>query len=119
MRKLRQIVLGGIVLGAWLTGCKEDSIDFSAQVKPIINKRCISCHGGVKRNANLSLLFRKEALDTAESGKLAIVPGDPGNSELMHRITSDDPEYRMPYKEEPLTQNEIDILRQWIREGAA
>jgi hypothetical protein len=118
MRKKCKIFLVGIVLCVWFTGCQENKIDFSAQVKPIINKRCISCHGGVKRNAKLSLLFRHEALDTAESGKLAIVPGDPGHSELVRRINAKDPEERMPYKEEPLTKAEIDILTQWIKEGA-
>lgn len=101
-----------------ISACQNDKIDFSADVKPILNKRCISCHGGVKRNANFSLLFRHEALDTAESGKRVIVPGDPDHSELIRRITSNDPEVRMPYKDEPLTKDEIQILTQWIREGA-
>ncbi|HEX6227255.1 MAG TPA: DUF1553 domain-containing protein [Chryseolinea sp.] len=118
MRKSATILLTTTVLSVWFTGCNDAKIDFSAQVKPILNKRCISCHGGVKRNAEFSLLFRKEALDTAESGKLAIVPGDPGHSELIRRINSQDPEVRMPYKEEPLTKEEIDILTQWIKEGA-
>lgn len=98
--------------------CAKKKVDFSAEVKPILNKHCISCHGGVKRNAKFSLLFRHEALDTAESGKRVIVPGDPGHSELVRRITSNDPDVRMPYKEEPLTKHEIDILTQWISEGA-
>src|SRR5688572_28214299 len=108
-----------IALGCLLAGCNSDKIDFSAQVKPILNKRCISCHGGVKRNADFSLLFRHEALDTAESGKLAIIPGDPDHSEMIRRITATDPEERMPYKEEPLSTEEINILKQWIKEGAA
>ena len=118
MKRRFEIFLFAGAISIWFTGCKEDKIDFSAQVKPILNKRCISCHGGVKRNAEFSLLFRKEALDTAESGKLAIIPGDPSHSELIRRINSKDPEIRMPYKEEPLSKAEIDILTQWIREGA-
>jgi hypothetical protein len=106
------------ILFIWFSGCKEDKIDFSAQVKPILNKRCISCHGGVKRNAEFSLLFRHEALDTAESGKRPIIPGDPDHSEMINRITSNDPEIRMPYKEEELSKEEISILKQWIKEGA-
>jgi hypothetical protein len=108
------VVVGGVIL----SGCRDKSIDFSAQVKPILNKHCIACHGGVKRNAKFSLLFRHEALDTAESGKHVIIPGDPEHSEMIRRITSNDPEVRMPYKEEPLSNEEIAILRQWIKEGA-
>ena len=108
------LVLGGLVF----MGCRDKKIDFSSQVKPILNKHCIACHGGVKRNAKFSLLFRHEALDTAESGKHMIIPGDPEHSEMIRRITSNDPEVRMPYKEEPLSSEEIGILRQWIKEGA-
>lgn len=97
----------------------SSKIDFNTQVKPILNKKCISCHGGVKREANFSLLFREEALGVAESGKKAIVPGDADHSELMHRILSNDPEERMPYKKEALTDEEIQILKDWINEGAA
>ncbi|MEX2232814.1 MAG: DUF1553 domain-containing protein [Cyclobacteriaceae bacterium] len=98
--------------------CKEEKIDFSTQVKPILNKRCISCHGGVKQNAGFSVLFRQEALDTTESGKYAIVPGDPDHSEMIRRINLSDPEQRMPYKEEPLTKAEIQTLTKWIEQGA-
>jgi hypothetical protein len=99
-------------------GCKEPEIDFNTEIKPILNKHCISCHGGVKRNGNFSVLFRDEALDTTESGKRGIIPGDPDHSEMIRRITSTDPEERMPYKEEPLSENEIQLLKKWIRQGA-
>jgi hypothetical protein len=117
--RLRYYTLVVLFGALCVSGCKNDPVDFSTQVKPILNKHCIACHGGVKRNAKFSLLFRHEALDTAESGKRVIIPGDPGHSEMIRRITSGDPELRMPYKEDPLTQDEIDILTQWIREGAA
>ena len=76
-------------------------VDFSTQVKPIINAKCITCHGGVKAKAGFSLLFREEALAKTKSGKPAIIPGDADHSELIKRITASDPEERMPYKHEP------------------
>ena len=107
-----------IVLTCWFNlGC-EKKIDYSTQVKPILNKKCISCHGGVKRNGNFSLLFRHEALDTTESGKPAIIPFEASHSEMIRRLKSTDPEQRMPYKEEPLTDKEIEILTAWIDQGA-
>jgi hypothetical protein len=118
MKNYSKIFFLAATVFLWLTGCKDEKIDFSAQVKPILNKRCISCHGGVKRNADFSLLFRHEALDTTESGKLAIIPGDPNHSEMIRRVNLKDPEERMPYKEEPLSNEEIRILTQWIEEGA-
>src|SRR5687768_2174277 len=105
-----------LLLLGW--SCQKKEIDFSAEVKPILNKHCISCHGGVKRSGNFSVLFRDEALDTTESGKLGIIPGDPDHSEMIRRILSKDPEERMPYKEEPLSHHDIDILTKWIAQGA-
>lgn len=93
-------------------------IDYNADVKPILNKKCISCHGGVKKQGGFSLLFREEALAETKSGKPAIIPGDPDASEMIRRLTLKDEEERMPYKEHPLPENEIDILRSWIKQGA-
>ena len=102
-----------------LFGCGAGpEVSFNAEIKPLINKKCISCHGGVKRNSGFSLLFRQDALDTTESGKPAILPGDAAHSEVMRRITAHDPEDRMPYKEEPLSKEEIELIRRWIDQGA-
>jgi hypothetical protein len=93
-------------------------INFTTQVKPIINKNCITCHGGVRQKAGFSLLFRDEALAKTKSGKPAIIPGDADNSELIRRLTLTDPEERMPYKHDALSSENIDILKRWINEGA-
>lgn len=96
----------------------REKIDYNTQVKPILNKKCISCHGGVKRKGGFSLMTREDALTPAESGKAAIVPGDPDASEFIRRLETHDPEERMPYREEPLSGDEIDILKRWVSEGA-
>lgn len=94
------------------------TVDYNTEVKPIFNKKCITCHGGVKRQSGFSLLFRSEALAVNKSGKPAIIPGDPTHSELIRRLTLKDPEERMPYKHPPLTEEEISILKKWIKQGA-
>src|SRR5690606_22659250 len=114
--KLQAITLAILLLA--LGACREEKVDFSTQIKPILNKNCIACHGGVKRNGGFSVLFRQDALDTTESGKRAIVPGHPEKSEMIRRLTASDPEERMPYKEDPLSAEEIDLLTRWIRQGA-
>ena len=97
---------------------KEETVDFSADVKPILNKHCITCHGGVKKNGGLSFLFENEAFARAESGRPAIIPGDAEHSEFMKRLLSDDPELRMPYNAPKLNDEEINILKRWIDQGA-
>ncbi len=96
----------------------EEKIDYNSQVKPILNKHCISCHGGVKKNGGFSLLFEEEAKGKTKSGKLAIVPGHPDQSEMIRRLTANDPEERMPYEKAPLSKSDIKILRKWIDQGA-
>jgi hypothetical protein len=104
--------------GIFIWSTHSSKVDFNADVKPILNKKCITCHGGVKRENNFSLLFRSEALAKTKSGKPAIIPGDPDHSEMIRRLHLKDPEERMPYKKEPLSEQEIDILRRWIKQGA-
>jgi hypothetical protein len=95
-----------------------DQVDFSTEVKPLLNRKCLSCHGGVKKKGDYSLLFREEAMSPGASGRPSIVPGDPENSELYRRLVEHDPEERMPYKEDPLTSEEIKLLKDWINQGA-
>lgn len=113
-------VVSLLIIAAVLTllALPNDKIDFNTQVKPILNKKCITCHGGVKQKAGFSLLFREEALGKTESGKPAIIPGHPEQSELIKRINAKDPDERMPYKHAPLTEAEINILQKWIKQGA-
>lgn len=97
---------------------RSKPVDFTTQVKPIFNKNCITCHGGVRQKGGFSLLFREEALAKTKSGKYAIIPGDPSHSEMIRRVNLTDPEERMPYKHDPLSPKDISILRRWIKEGA-
>ncbi len=93
-------------------------VQFNRDLRPILNKNCLRCHGGVRQQAGLSFLFRAEALAPAQSGLRAIVPGKPEESELMRRITHHDPNVRMPAVGDPLTKEQIALFRRWIAEGA-
>src|SRR5690606_28732370 len=89
----------------------SEEVDFSSDVKPILNKHCISCHGGVKKNGELSFLFEEEAFANAKSGEPAIIRGDAEHSNMIKRLTEEDPELRMPYNAPKLDDSEIEILR--------
>ena len=72
------------------------AVDYNTEIKPIFNKKCITCHGGVRRKNGFSLLFRSDALAINKSGKHAIIPGDPSHSEMIRSLSLSDPEERMP-----------------------
>ena len=96
----------------------DDEVRFSRDVRPILNQNCMPCHGGVRQKNGVSFLFREEALGTGKSGKRTIVPGKPDQSELIARVTSSDPEVRMPYHAAALLPQQIELLRRWIKQGA-
>ncbi|GAB3952712.1 hypothetical protein GCM10028805_35130 [Spirosoma harenae] len=106
-----------LVLSSFL-GIFEKRVDYNTQVKPLLNKNCIACHGGVKKASGFSLLFKHEALAPAKSGKPAIIPGDADGSEMIRRLTLTDPDERMPLDHPALKPEEIDLLRKWIDQGA-
>ncbi len=119
-KRLLLILLVVIIIAAsaFIISAHNATVDFNSQVKPILNHNCITCHGGVRRQGNFSLLFRPDALKKTKSGKYAIVPGHADKSEMIRRIKLNDPEDRMPYKHTPLKSNEIEILTKWINQGA-
>ena len=100
----------------------QSPVDFAREVRPILSDRCFLCHGpdAAKREAGLRLDVRDVSLGKLKSGRIAVVPGDSANSELLRRLTAHDPEQRMPPPASKLTVSarEIDVLRRWIDEGA-
>ncbi len=99
----------------------QEPVDFNRDIRPLLNKNCTICHGGVKQAGDVSFLYREEALGKGESGKTVIVPGDPAASELIRRIKSDDPDEKMPPPEDhphPLEPEQVALLERWITEGA-
>lgn len=117
--RLLLFLSAALTAGILAIGCNSRRpVDYSSEVKPILNKHCISCHGGVKQSGGFSVLFREEALGNTKSGHPAIIPGDAENSEFIRRLHNKDPKERMPYKAAPLSKEEIAILTRWVDEGA-
>ncbi len=98
-------------------------IDFNRDIRPILSNNCFQCHGPdeKERQAGLRLDLAEAATKPAESGKMAIVPGKPDESELIARIYAADESERMPPADSNKTLSEPQkvLLKQWIAEGAA
>jgi hypothetical protein len=98
-------------------------ISFNNDIRPILSDNCFACHGpdSANRQAGLRLDTAEQATAELESGSRAIVPEDVAASELVARIISDDPDSVMPPPEAKigrLTAEQVDLLKQWIAEGA-
>ena len=96
--------------------------DFLREVRPILAEHCLQCHGPdeAERAANLRLDQPDDALALLPSGNRAIIPGDPASSELIRRITSDDPDEIMPPPDakRPLSDEQKQVLQRWIDHDA-
>ena len=98
-----------------------EEIDFNRQIRPLLSRNCFPCHGhdAKHREGELRLDTRTDAIAKRE-GKPAISPGKSSESALFLRIISDDPDMRMPPADSgsTLTAQEIQLLKQWIEQGA-
>jgi hypothetical protein len=79
---------------------------------PLIKARCGECHTNGKHKGSFSLDTRAAVLKSK-----AVVPGKSGESELVKRITSDDPDARMPPKGNRLSARDVELFRAWIDQG--
>ncbi|QEG01981.1 Planctomycete cytochrome C [Stieleria maiorica] len=96
----------------------EERIDFVHQIKPLLNRHCVDCHGAEEQNGGLRLDRSAAAFAEADSGHAAIVPGMPEGSGLLARVRSRSEDDRMPPDGDRLSEAEIDLLRRWIASGA-
>jgi len=106
--------------GAEVAPLASDQIDFNRDIRPILSNQCIACHGPDEheRKAGLRLDTQDGALMDL-GGYAALVPGNPGASELLTRLTTDDEDERMPPKGkgERLKPEQIERIRRWIGQG--
>ncbi len=87
------------------------AIDFEQEILPIFLARCVECHGAEEQSARLRL----DSLENALAKDEVIIPGDPEASELIIRVSlpPDDIDI-MPQEGEPLSPEQIELLRRWI-----
>ncbi len=112
------LLMLGTVLAVSPAAMAEEAIDFNQQIRPIFTQYCSSCHGGVKQAGDVSFVYPDQVLPP---DGWVIEPGDPDASVLIERVTSDDPDLRMPPPDEhpePLPAEAIELLTRWIAEGA-
>ncbi len=110
-------ILVGISSGFTIAD-ETSPLDFARTVQPILAMKCVRCHGPSATSGGIAFDLRERALADTDSGKPAIVPGDPDAGTILERITSHDESVRMPPEGKPLKPSEVEIIKRWIREGA-
>ena len=115
------VAVTGVVLTALSVAVADGQpVNFNRDIRPLLSDRCFTCHGPDSKTRETELRFdSKESAFADLDGHFAIVPGNPEQSELLNRITSSDDDARMPPAgDKPLTEQEISLIRLWIKQGA-
>ena len=106
------------LLTALSTVSAAQGVSFMNDVAPILMTRCAGCHGPKKAEGGYRIhtfRFLSAAGDTEES---PLVAGTPDRSPLWQRLIANDADVRMPQDDDPLAPQQLQIIAQWIREGA-
>jgi len=92
-------------------------VAYATQVKPILTRHCVTCHGAAKPKGGLRLDTAAAALLGGESGPV-VVPGRGEESPLIAAVRGNGETERMPLRRPPLSEAEITVLKDWIDQGA-
>jgi WD40 repeat protein len=93
-------------------------VSFTRDIAPILNAKCLTCHGTDKTKGGYQLHTFTALMKPGASKEPSIVPGKPDQSALHRLLIAKDPDDRMPQKSEPLPATDIKLIERWIREGA-
>jgi mono/diheme cytochrome c family protein len=94
-----------------------EPVDYTRQIKPILTKHCVNCHGAAKPRGGLRLDTALAAKAGGKGGP-AVLPGKGASSPLVEALRGEGATDRMPLNQEPLAQAEIKLIEAWIDQGA-
>ncbi len=99
------------------TPADSGKVHFLEDVAPLIDSKCLGCHGATNPRAGLRLDTLTGWRRGGQSGPL-LAPGNAGRSLLIARLTAPAGQGRMPQRGEPLSMEEIETVGKWINQGA-
>lgn len=129
-----KLILAGFALGAAMTVAADAAdvdvsklppaadakgVTYDKSIKPIFEKSCVKCHGTEKQKGKLRLDSLAAVLKGGENGKCVIL-GQSAKSVLVQNVARLDPESAMPPEDkgDPLTKEQVGLIRAWIDQGA-
>lgn len=114
---LQRVLLALVALTSCVSADADERQRYLRHIKPLLKERCWACHGALKQEAELRLDTGKLIRQGTPLGTV-VDPADVDGSPLIERISSTDPDLRMPPIGEPLSPDEIEAVRAWIAGGA-
>ena len=89
------------------------TVSFAGDVLPIIQSRCVSCHGGDRIEEGLLMRSHAEIIAGSDNGPV-ISPGDAANSLLVELVATQ----KMPKRGPKLTPPQVQVITDWVNQGA-
>ena len=116
-QRIAVLTLSILVVSGICRSLMGEQIDFNQTVRPILQARCFACHGALKQESSLRLDSATLLRQGSESGPIIDLE-QVEQSKLLLRLSHQDESSRMPPEGQPLSREEIDLVRQWILAGA-
>jgi WD40 repeat protein len=113
--------MAGIVamlFNAPVSAVAEKAISFRADIAPILQAKCVTCHNAEKAKGGYRLHTFTELMKPGESKEPPVVPGQLKASKLHSLLITSDADDRMPQKDDPLPAAQIELVASWIMQGA-
>ena len=128
-RKSLVQVLAVAAAAAPFSRVEAEDVNFEKELLPVLEKKCMGCHreaykdpkrGRTKKpKGDLRMDTPEHMVKAGESEKVALTAGEVDKSEIYARVTlSEDSDDFMPPKGDPLTKDEVALLKKWIEGGA-
>ena len=116
-------LIGGLCLVACAGSARASQpsgppISFRNEVAPILLNSCQTCHGPQKARGKFRVDSFQRLLRPGKSKSAPLTPQKPQESEIVRRITMSDEDERMPQKADPLPAAQIEVIRNWVEQGA-
>jgi uncharacterized membrane protein len=89
------------------------TVSFAKDILPLLQNRCVNCHGGERTSKGLSLNSFDAVMAGSENGPV-VTAGDAANSSLVQMVASG----KMPKRGPQLTPAEVQLITDWINQGA-
>jgi uncharacterized membrane protein len=95
-------------------------LDYARDIQPIFTANCVKCHNESKKKGGYRLDAKDRVFAAGESGNVPIVPGKADESRLIKMLEGkgEFADSIMPPKGDPLTYQQVQLIRQWIDDGA-
>lgn len=119
MNRVSAILFGFLSSIVTLPIAGAEPVDFREDIRPIFQKYCAKCHAAAEKNGGVNFEDPASLFAEADSGKRPIVAKNAEASELIKRVTSADEDLRMPPEGGPLSERQINTLKDWISQGAS